>query len=236
MGSPTDEAGREIWEGPQHEVEITQGFYMGVYLVTQAEYENVMGKNPSWFSKQGVRKEKVENQDTARFPVEMVSWEDAIAFCATLTNRDTKRPWQWVYTLPTEAEWEYSCRAGAKTAYSFGEDQNQLAEYAWCGVNSGERMHEVGTRKANLWGLYDMHGSVAQWCADWYGKDYYANSPDKDPQGADGGYYRVLRGGSWGFEPRYYRAAHRFVDVPGRRDENIGFRVVLRRRRGLFNQ
>jgi formylglycine-generating enzyme required for sulfatase activity len=228
MGSPRDEVGHEGDEGPQHEVEITQGFYMGMYPVMQAEYETITGKNPSYFCKQGGGKDKVANQDTGQFPVEQVSWEEAVAFCESLTKKDTQKPEGWVYALPTEAEWEYACRAGTKTAYSFGDDPDQLAEYAWYLENSGDRTHAVGTRKANQWGLHDMHGNVWQWCADWNGKDYYQNSPGKDPKGPGNGKCRVLRGGSWNFNPRYCRAAYHNFNEPGYRYDNLGFRVVLR--------
>jgi formylglycine-generating enzyme required for sulfatase activity len=228
MGSSKDEEKREKDEGPQHEVEITKGFYMGVYPVTQAEYEEVTGKSPSCFCKQGGGKDKVANEDTGQFPVEQVSWEDAVALCESLTKKDTKRPKGWVYGLPMEAEWEYACRAGTQTAYSFGDDPKQLGKYAWYDGNSGRRTHAVGTRKANPWGLHDMHGNVWQWCADWYGEDYYENSPAKDPKGPPDGGSRVLRGGSWFVFPRHCRAAFRIRREPGNNDENIGFRVVLR--------
>jgi formylglycine-generating enzyme required for sulfatase activity len=228
MGSPKDEEGRYDSEGPQHEVEITKSFYMGMSPVTQAEYERITGKNPSWFSKQGGGKDKVNNLDTSQFPVEKVAWAEAVAYCESLTREDTKRPKGWAYGLPTEAEWEYACRAGTKTAYSFGNDPNRLREYAWGVENSGNRTHAVGTRKANPLGLYDLHGNVYQWCADWYGGSYYAHSPRKDPKGPDNGEYRVLRGSAWDGDPRKCRAGYRDSGVPGVRGSVVGFRVVLR--------
>jgi formylglycine-generating enzyme required for sulfatase activity len=201
-----------------------------MYPVTQAEYEKVTGNNPSWFSKQGGGKGRVANQDTGRFPVEMVTWEDAVAFCESLTTINTKRPNGWAYALPTEAEWEYACRAGTKAVYSFGDDATQLAEYAWYDGNSGtlpaKRTHAVGTRKANPWGTYDMHGYVFQWCADRYGE--YQDSNKKDPKGPNSGTYRVFHGGSWHRSPQACRAACRNTDGPDNRRGDVGFRVVLR--------
>jgi formylglycine-generating enzyme required for sulfatase activity len=226
MGSPQREKRRNSDEGPQHEVTITRPFYLGVYPVTQAEYERVMGKNPSWFSERGGGKDKVGGRDTGRFPAEMVSWEQAKAFCEELTRRDEKKPAGWGYELPTEAEWEYACRAGTTTACSFGDDPEDLGEYAWYRSNSGGGSHEVGTRKPNPWGLYDMHGNVWEWCAD--GKRRYERGPVQDPQGPGGGESRVLRGGPWHYHSRYCRSAHRYFDVPDARDGVNGFRVVLR--------
>jgi formylglycine-generating enzyme required for sulfatase activity len=144
MGSPKGEPGQFDDEMPQHEVEISTAFYMGVYLVTQEEYEKVLGKAPSYFAKTGGGQGSVEGLDTRRFPVETVSWEEAQAFCAALTKQDTTKPAGWEYTLPTEAEWEYACRAGTETAYYFGNDPEKLGDYAWFRGNSRRRTHAVG--------------------------------------------------------------------------------------------
>jgi formylglycine-generating enzyme required for sulfatase activity len=226
MGSPDKEDGRFDSEGPQHEVTITQPFYLGVCPVTQREYEKVIGKNPNWFSKDGGGKDKVQGLDTRRFPVENVSWDDAAAFCEALNQQDKGKPAGWAYGLPPEAEWEYACRAGTTTAYSFGDDPKQLGDYAWFWDNAEQRTHEVGTRKPNPWGLYDMHGDVWQWCAD--GERKYESGPIQDPKGPGGGESRVLRGGSWYNGPRNCRSAYRVVNDPGYSHFFIGFRVVLR--------
>jgi eukaryotic-like serine/threonine-protein kinase len=242
MGSPKGEAGQSDDEQPQHSVEITRPFYLGVYPVTQAEYVQVTSqKNPSWFSKEGRGKSAVEGLDTSRFPVESVSWDEAAAFCEALNRLEAKKPAGWKYALPTEAEWEYACRAGSKTTYFFGGDAENLGNYAWyngnsesrthaVGTSSESRTHAVGTRMANPWGLYDMGGNVRQWCADWYAKDYYASSPNKDPQYLinDSAQARVLRGGSWAYGAEYCRAAFRSGIAPGSRISDFGLRVCFR--------
>jgi formylglycine-generating enzyme required for sulfatase activity len=231
MGSPNGEAGQSDDEQPQHTVQITRPFYLGVYPVTQAEYVQVTGqKNPSYFSKEGEGKSRVEGLDTSKFPVDGVSWDEAVVFCEKLNRLDAKKPVGGKYALPTEAEWEYACRAGSKSAYFFGSDSKNLGDYAWYSANSGSRPHAVGTRMANPWGLCDMNGNVWQWCADWYAKDYYANSPNKDPQYLIIGsaHARVLRGGSWVNAVGNYRAAYRRGFAPGARSRDIGLRVCFR--------
>ncbi len=228
MGSPTEEAGRPDDEQPQHSVEITRPFYLGVYPVTQAEYVQVTGQNPSWFSKEGGGKNRVEGLDTSRFPVEQVSWNEAVAFCEALNRLDAKKPTGWKYALPTEAQWEYACRAGVTTPYFFG-DADDLGKYAWYGVNAEGRTHKVGTRTPNPWGLFDMNGNVWQWCADWHSKDYYARSPQKDPQNSENGRLaRVSRGGSWSGGAEWCRAAARSAQAPGTRLNWVGLRVCFR--------
>ena len=226
-------------EGPQHEVEITKPFYMGVCTVTQAEFEKVTKETPSWYSAEGGGKDKVKGMDTRRFPVECVSWEDAVKFCNQLSDREnlksayviTKKKVSLVpgapgYRLPTEAEWEYACRAGTKTKYHSGDAEDDLKKVGWYDANSDSRTHAVGRKKPNAWGLYDMHGNVYQWCWDWYGKDYYQNSDKKDPEGKTSGTSRVLRGGDWNNDARFCRAAFRDVYAPDRSNSIIGFRVV----------
>jgi formylglycine-generating enzyme required for sulfatase activity len=222
MGSPESDKEAYRDEKPQHEVSLTQDYYLGKYPVTQQQYEKIMGSNPSCFSAGNDGKDKVAGTDTRRFPVENVSWNDAQEFCSKL-SRLTGR----ACCLPTEVEWEYACRAGSPTRYSFW-DEDQLEDYAWHVFNSHNRTHEVGTKRPNGWGLYDMHGNIWQWCADWYGKDYYANSPKVDPQGPNAGEERVLRGGCWLHPPRSCRSACRGMDGPSFRNSHIGFRVVLR--------
>jgi len=166
-------------EYPQHKVRITKPFYLGVYEVTQAEYEKVMGRDPSYFK-------------GASNPVERVDWHDAKKFCKKLSAKEGK-----TYRLPTEAEWEYACRAGSTTLYSFGDTSAGLDYYAWGTWNSDRQSHQVGQKEPNTWGLYDMHGNVWEWCADRYDSQYYANSPKDDPTGPPSGTLRVVRGGGW---------------------------------------
>jgi formylglycine-generating enzyme required for sulfatase activity len=225
MGSPKAENGPDD-ERPQHEVTITKAFYLGVYLVTQTEYEQVTGSNPSWFSSGGRGKDKVSGRSTSKFPVEQVSWEDAVKFCNNLSELEKEKVAGREYRLPTEAEWEYACRAGTKTRYHSGDDEDDLKDAGWYDDNSDQRTHEVGEKKANAWGLYDMHGNVWQWCADWYGKHYYKGGNKTNPQGPESAISRVLRGGSWNLDARNCRAALRNYERPDLRFYYIGFRVV----------
>jgi formylglycine-generating enzyme required for sulfatase activity len=221
-----DWAAQEI----QHEVAITKGFYMSVYAVTQEEYEIVTGKNPSWFSATGGGKENVAGLNTRRFPVDTVSWSDATEFCRKLSQKEAK-----TYRLPTEAEWEYACRAGTKTAFSFGDtistDQANYNGNAVFGNGQKgvyrERPMPVGSFPANAFGLYDMHGNVNQWCQDWYDYNYYRKSPRNDPVNETGSEMRVLRSGSWGSYPGVCRSANRSGSTPDYRNRTIGFRVVM---------
>jgi formylglycine-generating enzyme required for sulfatase activity len=215
-----------------HEVEISKPFYMGVYAVTQAEYEKVMGKNPSYFSRDGGGAKEVAGLNTARLPVEYVSWEDAMQFCRKLSQMEGK-----TVDLPTEAEWEYACRAGSTEAFHYGnalsskqanfDGNNPYGEAdrgAWLKRPAG-----VGSYKPNAFGLYDMHGNVRQCCKDWYKRDYYDESPPRDPQGPATGTARVARGGSWYDAAWYCRSAFRHATPPGDRiNYMLGFRVVVR--------
>jgi formylglycine-generating enzyme required for sulfatase activity len=209
MGSPKDEKDREDSEGPQREVTISKPFYMGVYAVTQEQYEQVMGKNPSNFK-------------GAENPVENVSWNDAAEFCKKLSQKTGTS-----VRLPTEAEWEYACRAGSKTRFSYGDDNDyaNLGDYAWYGQNSDNKTHPVGQKKPNAFGLYDMHGNVWEWCSDWYGA--YEDKAQTDPTGPASGSARVLRGGGWIYDPQVCRSAYRARGDPDNRGSVFGFRVVL---------
>ena len=231
MGSPDSEWRAESDERPQHHVEITKSFHLGVYPVTQAEYEKVMGGTPSCF------KDKDHN------PVEGVTWFDAVAFCNKMSEVEKIEPFYEIseeavsivggngYRLPTEAEWEYACRAGTTTKWFFGDKESRLKEYAWCEYpwydrkhNGGNTTHPVGEKKPNPWGLHDMHGNVWEWCWDWYG-DFRA-SPANDPNGPTTGEVRVLRGGSFFDGSLVVRSASRRSYQPTFRFPMIGFRLA----------
>ena len=220
MGSPIEEAGADDDE-EQHQVTISKDYYLGVTEVTQGQYEKVMGTNPSYFQKRVIRK-----SDSSMYPVEQVSWEDAVEFCKRLSDLPEEKAASRVYRLPTEAEWEYACRAGSKTAYSFGEGSKSLGDYAWFDGNSNTQTHPVGEKKANAWGLYDMHGNVWEWCSDWYGE--YPKGAVSDPVGPREGSYRVGRGGSWSDGAALCRSALRGRSDPSDRDNDFyGFRLAL---------
>jgi formylglycine-generating enzyme required for sulfatase activity len=210
---------------PQHRVRITQPFYLGIYPVTQAEYQRMMGKNPSRFQGWKGILGLFASPPEPRRPVEQVWWESAVEFCRRLSEQEGV-----TYRLPTEAEWEYACRAGSVGRWCFGDDESSLEQYAWYTKNSGDSAHPVGRKKPNAWGLYDMHGNVLEWCEDWYGNDYYRQFADKvavDPAGPLGGSTRVLRGGSWWDGASYCRSACRFRGDRGPlRFDHLGFRLA----------
>lgn len=219
MGSPKSEQSRHDDEGPQHKVRISTEFYMGQTEVTQGQWFKVMNQKP-W---QGA--ELLKEGD--RYPASFVSWNAAVDFCRRLSEQESR-----TYRLPTEAEWEYACRAGATTAYGFGSSVAQLSGYAWWGgIGGGNAMfekyaHIVRTREANAFGLYDMHGNLYEWCSDQYDSKYYGNSPLVDPPGGSGT-SRVLRGGSWAGGAGYARCSYRHSLKPDSGGGNVGFRVVL---------
>jgi formylglycine-generating enzyme required for sulfatase activity len=225
MGSPNSEAMRGDDE-LQHEVTISKDYYLGVHEVTQEQYQRVMRSNPSVFQKPRIR------WDTSGRPVENVTWEDAEEFCKRLSEIPDEKKAGRVYRLPTEAEWEYACRAGTNTTFSFAEKGDLLPEYAWSHrhgwfeLNSSGQTHAVGLKEPNAWGLYDMHGNVWEWCSDRYGE--YPEEPVVDPQGPDRGSKRVMRGGSYllGFED-LCRSASRFGSVATYRLADIGFRISM---------
>jgi formylglycine-generating enzyme required for sulfatase activity len=216
MGSPkgffAGEKGRYSDE-TQYMVRLTDGFWMGKHEVTQSQWERVMGSDPSKFK-------------GADRPVESVSWDDVTSFCRKLTEMERRAgrlPAGMAYQLPTEAQWEYACRAGTTTAFSFGESltsrQANIDEVV-------DETTEVGTYPANPWGFHDMHGNVWEWCADWYGD--YPNGAARDPVGPAVGSSRVLRGGSWSNTASYARCAVRNWRVPAYCDDDLGFRLSLR--------
>ncbi|NQV24744.1 MAG: SUMF1/EgtB/PvdO family nonheme iron enzyme [Rhodopirellula sp.] len=225
MGSPEDEPKRILYE-QQHRVRITKPFYCGVYPVTQAEYQSVMDRNPSFFK-------SVSGQDRSQFPVDQVSWDDAQKFLAKLLLQSGESGGK--YRLLTEAEWEYSCRAGTPTPFWFAGDLNgKQANCEWSspypnGTSKGpylERTSPVGSYAANAFGLYDMHGNVWEWCSDWYDADWYGQSPVEDPVGPGSGSSRVLRGGSWYSLAPGCRSAFRCNTHPAYRGSDYGFRVL----------
>ncbi len=194
-------------------VRITKGFYMGAYEVTQAQWLKMMYRNPSRYIGDNL-------------PVDSVSWEDATEFCRRLSQYEGK-----TYRLPTEAEWEYACRAGIATRFYFGDGGSQLSHYAWYHENSGNESHPVGKKKPNAFGLYDMLGNVWEWCSDWHTWDEgnYSQSPVDDPKGPSTGQYRVIRGGSWHDDAGCYQALARGGSDPDSRFHSNGiggFRVV----------
>lgn len=229
MGSPGREHGRSVDEGPPHSVRLTQSFYLGAYPVTQEQYRRVMGNNPSHFR-------VVPGQDTRLFPIENVSWTDAVAFCRALSALPEERRLGRVYRLPTEAEWEYACRAGRDDCWPFSvggsltsSQANFDGRHPYGGPTRGDflgRTAEVGSYEPNALGLHDMHGNVWEWCMDWYDADYYKNSTKEDPTGPATGSDRVLRGGSWQNHGRLCRSACRDRAGESYRSLNAGFRVV----------
>ena len=229
MGSGAGEMGRQPYEAPVHKVEISQRFYLGACPVTQEQYARVMGVNPSHFRKVG-------GCDTRLFPVENVSWDDAVTFCRKLSETPAERQRGRIYRLPTEAEWEYACRAGGdglpfhcgRSLVSAQANFDGRHPYGGCGRGDFlQRTCAVGSYPANAWGLSDMHGNVWEWCLDWYRREILSGQSAAKPDGAGAGEARVLRGGSWQNHGRLCRSACRDWVSPGYRGVNTGFRVVL---------
>jgi formylglycine-generating enzyme required for sulfatase activity len=211
MGSPDAEEGRGEDEGPVRLVTLSKPFYIAVTEVTQDQYEAVMSDNPSTF-------------EGGANPVEEVSWEKAVAFCEKLSSISGK-----TFRLPTEAEWEYACRAGTRTAYCRGDRQEDLMKVGWFCFDATvvKTTRPAASLQANPWGLYDMHGNIWEWCSDWYAEDYYAARNNQlDPIGPTTGTERILRGGSWSDDPEDCRSAYRESQPPDYADDDIGFRIV----------
>jgi len=209
MGSPSDEAGRYSDEGPVHHVNIEKAFYMGKYEVTQKQWREIMGSNPSNFKGDDL-------------PVETVSWNDVQEFIKKLNEKEGTDK----YRLPSEAEWEYACRAGTTTGYSFGDDESKLGDYAWYYENSGDKTHPVGQKKPNQWGLYDMHGNVWEWVLDKWHSDYDGVPTDGSAWESGDGADRVSRGGCWRDGVGRCRSASRYCFDSGARRYALGFRLL----------
>ncbi len=228
MGSLSSEKGSTAPERPQHRVKISKSFYLGVHEVTQSGYESVTGKNPSYYK-------ALNAEDAKRLPVESVSWLDAFAFVNKLSTIAEEVAFGREYRLPTEAQWEYACRGGTTSAFSFGDacssaEANFDGEHPYGGAPKGmslRRAAPVGSYKPNAFGLYDMHGNLFEWCADWYDKEAYKTAPLSDPQGPEQGQHRVLRGGSWNSISLFCRSADRYYDKPFRLYPDYGFRVAF---------
>ena len=226
-------------EGPQHPVKITQPFYLGLYEVTQAEYQQVMGANPSSFSGgesplpkkpsafSQMRREtiakRMAGRDTSRYPVDSVSWDQAAEFCRKLSALPEEQKARRAYRLPSEAQWEYACRAGTTTRWSFGDDASALVDHAWFRPDIA---HPGGQKKPNPWGLFDMYGNMGEWCADYFGQDYYRQSPLADPAGPGARLNHVIRGGAWAQEHYMCRSALRMRALTAFAADFTGFRVV----------
>jgi len=205
-----------------HEVAVS-AFFIDTHLVTQERFQALMGSNPSrWKGDKN--------------PVEQVRWSDAVRFCNKRSEAESLQPcydlqtWKCNfdatgYRLPTEAEWEYACRAGTTTPYFFGDNPAKLGDYAWFDKNSGGRPRPVGQKQPNPWGLYDMAGNVWEWCNDFYKVDYYREAPRQDPRGPTEGQNKVLRGGAWRFSPENCRSGYRYNENPGYADVCFGYDI-----------
>lgn len=206
MGSPPDEAGRDMNE-QAHEVRLTRTFFLQTTPVTQAQWQRVLGENPSAFV------------DPER-PVDSVDYQACQRFIERLNRLEPFR-----YRLPTEAEWEYAARAGSGSAYCFGPDEDRLAAHAWYAANSDGATRPVASREVNPWGLYDLYGNVREWVSDWFGM--YSPAPQTDPSGPASGSYRISRGGSWRLEARFCRSACRRLTRPAETSADLGLRLAL---------
>lgn len=205
MGSSV---GKE-WDSPPHQITISKGFQIGKYEVTQAQWKAVMDSNPSLNSGRSN-------------PVEQITWNECQTFISKLNEIDSA----YTYRLPTEAEWEYCCRAGSDTKFCSGNEEMNLGDYAWFHNNSYSKTHPIGQKNPNSWGIYDMHGNVLEWCQDWYDHDYYDNSPNIDPQGPSSGSERVYRGGSCAVSAKGCESAYRGSNPPYYGDWYHGVRLV----------
>lgn len=220
MGSQPDDPRARLNEMPAQEVILTRPFYLGVHTVTQSQFQAILARAPSRFHPGA--------GGSPDHPVECVSWLDAHLFCKVLTTRPEEEEAHRHYRLPTEAEWEYACRAGGTTPFAFGSElsPDQAQFYDRSQREAPVRTSPCGAFPANNFGLFDMHGNVWEWCADWYGENEYASGKTRDPQGPDDGQFRVARGGCWRSQAGTCRSAYRNAMMPHNRDPYTGFRVV----------
>jgi formylglycine-generating enzyme required for sulfatase activity len=195
-------------ETPRHKVTLTQPFFLGKCEITQEQWTQIMGHNPSHFK-------------GAKLPVDSVSWNDCQRFFGKLRDKTGR-----TFALPTEAQWEFACRAGTATPWNSGDQAATVGDHAWFDKNSGGTTHPVGKKKANAWGLHDLHGNLGEWCADWYANPYPKNDA-VDPAGPPAGDSRVVRGGAWGDDPTNLRSAYRNANGPDGAHNGIGFRCVM---------
>lgn len=210
MGSDPNLVSHMLNEEP-YDVTLNKGFWLQRTELTQTQYEALMGVNPAFFP-------------GASSPVDSVSWNNATEYCRRLTSLPPESKLGNVFRLPTEAEWEYACRAGSTTEFCYGDDPAELVNYGWINANSQRTTHPVGEKQPNVWGLHDMHGNVAEWCQDWYGP--YPTTPATDPQGQAEGEARVLRGGGWFYDSSRARSAFRDANGPSSKYVGLGFRLV----------
>jgi formylglycine-generating enzyme required for sulfatase activity len=210
MGSSDDTPGHLLNE-TQFDVTFSRGFWTQQTELTQNQYEQLMGCNPAFFK-------------GPQNPIESLTWNEATEFCRRLSELPPEKKAGNLFRLPTEAEWEYACRAGSTTEFCFGDDEAGMEEYGWYHKNSGRTTHPVGEKKANAWGLHDVHGNVSEWCGDFYGD--YPREAVIDPRGPKSGDKRVLRGGGWFFMPMFARSAYRDASAPSARYVGFGFRLV----------
>ena len=230
MGAPASDKDAFDYEKPQHHARITKPFWLGMHSVTVGQFrmfvdESKYDAGPKW--------REAARSVTDDYPVTFVSWDDADAFCKWLTEKEGRK-----YSLPTEAQWEYACRAGTKTRYSFGDDESDLGDYAWFFPNANNHPHPVGQKRPNAWGLFDMQGNAWQWCNDWFDGKYYSTSPSDDPPGpADAEHdpanaekqsppSRVPHGADAHHNARYYRSSLRHGYSHVWRTDETGFRVA----------
>ena len=213
---------KDAVDAPPHEA-VVSSFFIDKHLVTQVQFQKVMGANPSRW--------KGDNN-----PVEQLRWSDAVRFCNKRSELEGLQPCYDVktlecnfeangYRLPTEAEWEYACRAGTTTAYFFGDGPAKLGDYAWFDKNSSGHPRPVGQKQPNPWGLYDMAGNVWEWCNDFYKVDYYQEAPRENPKGPNEGQNKVLRGGAWRFSADNCRSGYRYNESPGYSDVCFGYDI-----------
>jgi len=200
----------------RYPVTLTRDFWLGKYEVTQAEFQSVLGRNPSHFTGDSNR------------PVEKVTFLEASAYCSTLSQRERaagRLPATFEYRLPYEAEWEYACRAGTTNLFSFGNETTAADQFAWTAENSDATTHPIGLKRPNPWGLHDMHGNVWEWCRDWY--EGYPAAPVTDPTGPANAKGKVFKGGGWNQNIEYARSANRFGMSPSNGIHFVGFRLAL---------